>query len=85
MKLIPLKATKETIDVKRQGVITYETDVITDVPGIILLDNSNGDYGVTVINQVHSGGNVKVIMRPTGPAPVKKYAVGETVAVLAVF
>lgn len=85
MKLIPLKATKETIDVKRQGVITYETDVVTTEPGIILLDNSNGDYGVTVINQVHTGGSVKVIMRPTGPAPVKKYTVNDIVAVLAVF
>jgi hypothetical protein len=84
MKLIPLIATKESIDVKKGGVITYSTDTNCE-PGIILLDNQNGDYGVTVINQFHPGGNVKVIMRPAGPAPVKKYAVGDTVALLAVF
>jgi len=84
MKLIPLIATKEAIDVKKGGVITYSTDVTCE-PGIIILDNPSGDYGVTIINQFHSGGNVKVIMRPAGPAPVKKYAVGEQVALLAVF
>lgn len=85
MKLIPLKATKETINVKLGGLITYETDVTTTEPGIILLDNKSGEYGVTVLNQCHDGGPVKVLMKATGQAPVKKYAIGDTVAMLAVF
>lgn len=85
MKLIPLKATSESINVKLGGLITYSTDVTTDKPGIILLQNPGGDYGVTVINQCHESGPVKVLMKATGQSPVKKYNVGDIVAVLAVF
>lgn len=85
MKLIPLVITKETIDVKKGGIITYETGKTEESNGIILLDNPNGDYGVVIINQLHPGGPVKVMVRPVGQTPVKKYNVGDTVAQLAVF
>lgn len=85
MRLIPLIATKETVDVKKGGIVTYDTAEEFDGPGIILLDNPNGEYGVVIINQIHSGGNVKVVVRPVGQVPVKKYNVGDTVAQLAVF
>lgn len=85
MKLIPLIATKETIDVKRGGVITYDTGLTEEAQGIILLENPDGDYGVTIVNQVHPGGIVRVIVRPAGPTPVKKYEVGDIVGQLAVF
>lgn len=84
MKFIPLIATKETIDVKRGGIITYETNQDIDSEGIILLENPSGDYGLVIIDQVHKGGPVKVTMRPIN-TPVKKYALGEVVAQLAVF
>lgn len=84
MKLIPLIATKESVDVKKGGIVTYETDQNIEQEGIILLANPHGDYGMIIIDQVHKGGAVKVIMRPVN-TPVKKYTVGETVALLAVF
>lgn len=85
MKLTPLKATKEIVDVKRGGIVTYETAIETNEPGIILLENPNGDYGVVIINQVHAGGPVHVMVRPVGQTPVKKYVVGDIVGQLATF
>ena len=85
MTLIPLIATKESVDVKKGGIVTYSTGVETVGQGIILLENPNGDYGVVIVNQIHPGGEVKVLVRPTGQPPVKKYNVGDTVAQLAVF
>lgn len=85
MKLIPLIATKETVDVKKGGVVTYETGLTETSPGIILLENPEGDYGVIIVNQIHAGGAVKVMVRPVGQTPVKKYSVGDTIGQLAVF
>lgn len=84
MKLIPLKATKETVDVKRGGIVTYETDQTIDQEGIILMENPEGTYGMVLIDQVHRGGPVTVILRPIN-TPVKKYTIGDVVAQLAVF
>ena len=85
MKLIPLVVTKETVDVKKGGIVTYETGADVAEAGIILLDNPGGDYGVVIVNQLHPGGSVKVVVRPVGQTPVKKYNIGDTVAQLAVF
>lgn len=85
MRLIDLKAISENIDVKKAGLITYETDQEIDQPGIILMNNPTGDYGVVLIDQVHEGGKVVVRMRPSGPSPVKKFTVGDVIAKLAVF
>ncbi len=84
MKLIPLIASRESIDVKRGGIVTYHTDQIIDQEGIILMENPEGNYGMVLIDQIHRGGPVTVVMRPIN-TPVRKYSVGETVAVLAVF
>lgn len=84
MEIIDLKATKESINVKLGGVITYDTDITTAGPGFIILDNQLGEYGVTVLNQYHPGGPVKVLMRATGQIPVKKYNINDVVAKLVV-
>ncbi len=84
MKLIPLKATSEFVDVKRGGIVTYQTDQVVDQEGIILMENPEGTYGMVLIDQVHRGGAVTVILRPIN-TPVKKYAIGDVVAQLAVF
>ena len=85
MKLIPLIATKESVDVKKAGLITYETDKVIDQPGIILIHNPSGEYGVVLVDQVHEGGAVIVKMRPAGPSPVKKFNVKDNIGYLAVF
>jgi len=85
LKFIELTATAEHIDVKRGGVITYDTDVIYDGPAIILTFNPTGDYGLVLVNDVHTGGPVKVQCRPVGTPPVKKFVPGDIVAKLAVF
>ncbi len=84
MQFIPLKATKRTIDVKKGGAITYETETVTDGPGIILLDNETGEYGVVLVSQMHKGGKVSVIMK-AAVVPAKAYEVGDIVAQLALF
>lgn len=84
MKFLELKATGETLDMKRGGVITYDTDVTTEGPGVIMLDNPTGEYGVTLISQYHPGGQVKVVMKAV-MTPAKKYDIGQVVARLAVF
>ena len=84
MKLIPIIATSETVDVKKGGIVTYGTDQNIDQEGILLMCNPHGDYGMVLIDQVHKPGQVTVIMRPVY-TPVKKYSVGDTVALLAVF
>lgn len=85
MKLIPLIATKETINVKFGGVVTYETDQNVDEPGILLVSNESGEFAMTVVNQVHLGGPVKLLMRPTGQLPVKKFSVGDKIGYIAIF
>jgi hypothetical protein len=85
MKFLELKATKETIDVKNGGVIIYETDIVTDGPGVILTDNPTGKYSVALLSTYHPGGQVKVLMKGVGPDGNKKYSVGDVVAKLAVF
>lgn len=86
MRLIPLKAVKETIDVKKHGIVTYECDQVVKEPGVILLDNKDGEYGMVIISQIHNGSNepVRVVMRPVH-TPVKKYSINDVVAYLAVF
>lgn len=85
MKFLELKATKESIDVKAGGVITYETDVETDGPGVILTDNPTGEYGLALLSTFHPGGRVRVLMKGVGQTGNKKYNVGDVVAKLAVF
>ena len=85
MQFLELKATKETVDVKSGGVITYETDVTTEGPGVILTDNPTGEYSVALLSTYHPGGPVKVLMKGVGPTGNKKYNVGDVVAKLAVF
>lgn len=85
MNFIDLKAVKETVDVKLGGLVTYETDQTVDGPGIILLYNPSGAYGMTLVDQVHENGLVMVRMKPTGQTPVKKFNVGDVVAKIAVF
>lgn len=85
MKFLELKAVKETIDVKLGGAIVYETDVVTEGPAIILMDNPTGEYSLALISSYHPGGPVKVIMKGVGSTGNKKYNVGDTVAKLAVF
>lgn len=85
MRFLELTATKETIDVKAGGTIVYETDVITEGPGIILMDNPTGEYSLALISSYHAGGPVKVLMKGVTQTGNKKYAVGQVVAKLAVF
>ena len=85
MKFIELKATKETIDVKMGGVIIYDTDIVTEGPAIILMDNPTGEYSLSLISSYHPGGQVKVLMKGVNSTGNKKYQVGDTVAKLAVF
>lgn len=85
MKFIDLKATKETIDVKVGGLITYDTDVVTDGPGVILTYNPTGEYSLALLSTFHPGGAVKVLMKGVSAAGNKKYEVGQVVARLAVF
>lgn len=85
MKFLELKATKESIDIKGGGVITYETDVVTDGPGVILTDNPTGEYSLAILSTFHPGGPVKVLMKGVGATGNKKYNVGDVVAKLAVF
>lgn len=85
MKFIELKATKETIDIKMGGVIIYDTDITTDGPAIILMDNPTGEYSLSLISTFHPGGPVKVLMKGVTQSGNKKYNVGDTVAKLAVF
>lgn len=86
MKLIPIIATSETIDFKKGGTVTYNTDLVVEQPGIILLDNPTAEYGMVLMNQVHPGGTqpVTVSMRPLSNPPVRKYSVGDVVAQLMV-
>jgi hypothetical protein len=84
MEIIDLIATKETIDVTKGGVIIYDTDITTKGPGIILLDNPDGSYSLTLISSYHPSGPVKVIMKGVSQAGNKKYRVGDVVAKLAV-
>ncbi len=84
MKLIPLIAVKETINVKLGGIVTYTTDQKIDGEGIILAANETGEYGMVIVDQVHSGGEVIVTMRPV-VQPAKKYNIGEKIGYLAVF
>jgi hypothetical protein len=85
VKFLELRATKESIMIKDGGAIIYETDVVTDSPGIVMMDNPTGKYGLNLLSTYHPGGPVKVIMRASGPIPVVKYNVGDVVAKLAVF
>jgi hypothetical protein len=85
MTFIELVATKETIDVKLGGLITYETDIVTEGPGIILTDNPTGEYSLSLLSTFHPGGPVKVLMKGVGQAGNKKFNVGQVVAKLAVF
>lgn len=85
MKFLELRATKETIDVRKGGAIIYETDVVTQGPGIILTDNPTGEYSVALLSTLHPGGVVKVIMKGVGSSGNKKYNVGDIVAKLALF
>lgn len=85
MKFLELKATKETIDIKMGGAVIYETDVVTEGPAIILMDNPTGEYSLSLISSYHPGGPVKVVMKGVGQSGNKKYKVGDTVAKLAVF
>jgi hypothetical protein len=84
MKLIPLVATKESIDIKKGGIVYYDTDITTEQEGILLMANENGDYAMTIVDQVHKGGPVRVSMRPI-LQPAKKYAVGDVIGYIAVF
>lgn len=85
MKFIELKATKETVNVKLGGAIIYETDVTTEGPGIIVMDNPTGEYSLALISGYHPGGQVKVIMKGVSNTGNKKYNIGDIVAKLAVF
>ncbi len=85
MKFIELKATKESVNVKAGGVITYETDVVTEGPGVILTDNPTGEYGLALLSTFHPGGPVKVLMKGVSASGNKKYEIGQVVAKLAVF
>lgn len=81
MKMIPLVATSEKVDIKKNN-ITYETDVEAPA-GVIVLTDSSGERGMLPVNQIHSGGRVQIVMRPF-IVPCKKYNVGETIATLIV-
>lgn len=82
MEILELKATAEFIDVRRGGAVIYDTDVTTAGPGIILMDNPEGEYHVTLLSNFHPGGRVKVAMRGVGQSANKKYEVGQVVAKL---
>jgi hypothetical protein len=82
MKFIPLTATNETVDIKK-NVVTYETDV-TAGPGVIVLCDEDADKGMIIVNQVHVGGKVNIKMKPF-ITPARKYAKGQIVANLIVF
>lgn len=84
MTLIDLIATKEFIDVANGGVVHYETETITDGPGIILSYNPKGIYTMALVNTYHSGGKVTVLMKGIAQAGNKKYALGDVVGKLAV-
>lgn len=64
MTLIPLIATKESVEIKRLGLLVYETDQVIDEPGVILL-SPDCDHTMTLVDHVHTGGPVYVKMRPT--------------------
>lgn len=81
MKLIEVRATKETINVKTNTVI-YETDIISE-PGILLHADASGEKDMMITNQIHNGKNVVVKMKPIR-MPASKYKVGDIVAILMV-
>lgn len=81
MKLIELRAIKETIDVKKYGLVTYSTGISTDGPGILLLNNPEGKFGVSIVNQFHPGGEVQVMVRGISQ-PAAKPTVGDIIATL---
>ena len=85
MKLIPLKATSEFVDVKKAGLVTYQTDQTVNQPAVILMHNPEGTFGMVLVDQVHLDGPVVVRMRPSGPAPVKKYQINDVIGYIAIF
>ena len=85
MTFIDLTATKCDVDVKKAGLVTYTTDQVVDVPGIIVINNPSGEFGMTLVDSVHEGGPVIVKMRAAGIPPVKRYEVGDVIAKIAVF
>lgn len=81
MKTIELKATDETIDVKKNRIV-YATGIEAG-PGVIVLSDTTGEYGLMITNQIHNGGLVEVSMRPVN-TPVKKFKVGDVIGTLVV-
>jgi hypothetical protein len=83
MKLIPLIATSEKVDIKK-NIVVYQTEVISTSPGLIVTDDQ-GEYDMKVCNTVHRGGTepITVITKPTS-TPSKKFKVGDQVGVLVV-
>jgi hypothetical protein len=85
MEFKDLVATKETIDLASGGLVTYDTDVVTSGPGMILTYNPTGKYSMSLVSTFHPGGPVQILMRGIAASGNKKYPVGEIVAKLVLF
>jgi hypothetical protein len=83
MKLIPLIATSEKVDIKK-NIVVYETEVVSSSPGLIVTDD-RGEFDMKICNTVHRGGGdaITVIAKPTA-TPSRKFKVGDQVGVLVV-
>jgi hypothetical protein len=79
MKMIPLKATKEFVDIKK-NVVVYETDITTEGPGLIFNSNE-GIADMILVQQIHEKGAVKVTAKPIR-TPARKFNVGDVVGCL---
>lgn len=82
MKTIELFA-KEVIVDKKTFAVTYKTNVEAP-PGVLLLDDTTGTHDMMLSSNLHNGGEVVIIMRPTR-TPAKKYEVNEKIATLLLF
>lgn len=79
MKIIELFAQSAILDKKTLSV-TYTTGVTAN-KGFIFLNDETGTYDMFLNNQVHSGGEVILKMRPI-KVPSKKYEVGDKIGAL---
>lgn len=81
-KLIPLYATKTEVNILN-NYVSYTTDVELD-SAIILVDDTTGKYDMSLCNQVHKGGVVKLIFKPI-KIPARKFEVGDKIGEALVF
>lgn len=82
MKLIEVIAASEGVFDIKKNTLTYATEVEAGA-GVLLEADKSGDKDMLIVNRVHNGGRVTIIMKPFR-TPAKKYNAGEVVAILMV-